>query len=112
VNTVVEEVAEIQRLVEEFERDFYRKNGIYLRFDEEAIQRITEIGLEEDGKGSSICSRLAKDYEDGFKLIRDKIGLREFILTREAVDNPELFLNRVIRDIYSRSSDQKVEGRE
>jgi endopeptidase Clp ATP-binding regulatory subunit ClpX len=112
VNTVVEEVAEVQRLVEEFERDFYRKNGIYLRFDEEAIQRITEIALEEDGKGSSICSRLAKDYEDGFKLIRDKIGLREFILTREAVDNPELFLNRVIRDIYSRSSDQKAEGRE
>jgi endopeptidase Clp ATP-binding regulatory subunit ClpX len=112
VNTVVEEVAEIQRLVEEFERDFYRKNGIYVRFDEEAIQRITEIALEEDGKGSSICSRLAKDYEDGFKLIRDKIGLREFILTREAVDNPEVFLNRVIRDIYSRSPDQKVEGRE
>ena len=32
VNTVFEEVAEIQRQVEEFERDFERKHGIRLQF--------------------------------------------------------------------------------
>jgi ATP-dependent Clp protease ATP-binding subunit ClpX len=112
VNTVIEEVVEIQRQVEDFERDFQRRNGIHLEFGEEAIDRITEIALDEDGKGTAICSRLLKDYEHGMRLIRDKIGRREFVITREAVDDPEGYLNRMIREIYSRRSDQGLEGSE
>jgi endopeptidase Clp ATP-binding regulatory subunit ClpX len=112
VNTVFEEVVEIQRQVEEFERDFQRRNGITLQFSEEALNRITEIALEEDGKGIAICSRLLKDYEHGMRLIRDKIGRKEFIITKEAIDDPEGYLNRIIREIYSRQSDQRIEGQE
>jgi endopeptidase Clp ATP-binding regulatory subunit ClpX len=112
VNTVIEEVVDIQRMVEDFERDFYRKHGISLRFSNEAVDRVTEIGLEEDGKGIGICSRLSKDYEHGFKLVRDRIGQREFILTREAIDNPEAFLNQVIREIFSQQADVRVEDQE
>jgi ATP-dependent Clp protease ATP-binding subunit ClpX len=111
VNTVFEGVVEIQRRVEDFERDFLRRNGIYIRFNQEAIDRVTEIALEEDGKGCGVCERLSKDYEHGFKLIREKVGQKEFILTKEAVDNPESFLNRVIRDIYSHHSDQITEDK-
>jgi hypothetical protein len=112
VNTVLEEMAEVKRHVEELERDFERKQGIRVRFDEEAIDRVMEIALEEDGKGVALCSRLAKDYEHGMKLIRDKTGRREFVLTREAVDDPEGYLNQLIREIYSKLSEQTVEGRE
>ncbi|MEW6376378.1 MAG: AAA family ATPase [Thermodesulfobacteriota bacterium] len=112
VNTVFEEVVEIQRQVEEFERDFQRRNGINLQFSEEALNRITEIALEEDGKGIAICSRLLKDYEHGMRLIRDKIGRKEFLITKEAIDDPEGYLNRIIREIYSRQSDQRIEGQE
>jgi len=112
VNTVCEEVVEVQRQIEGFERDFQRRHGIHLHFREEAIDRITEIALDEDGKGTAICTRLLKDYEHGMKLIRDKIGRREFIITREAVDDPEGYLNRIIREIYSRQSDQGFEGKE
>src|SRR3989304_4959143 len=51
VNTVSEEVVEIQRQVEEFERDFQRRTGVDLEFREEAIHRVTEIILDENGKG-------------------------------------------------------------
>ena len=88
VNTVFEEAVGIQRQVEEFEMDFKRRNGIYLQFSEEAIDRITEILLNEDGKGTALFSRLSKDYEYGLELISDKTGQKEFIITREAVDNP------------------------
>jgi hypothetical protein len=102
VNTVSEEVVEIQRKVEEFERDFERKNAIHLRFGQEAIDRIMEIALDEDDKGCSTCTRLSKDYEHGFRLIRERIGRKEFLLTREAVDDPETYLNRMIREIFFR----------
>lgn len=109
VNTVFEEVVEIQHQIEEFEKGFQRRHGIFLRFNEEAINRVTEMAFEGDGKGTAICSRLLKDYEHGLKLIRDRIGQREFVLTREAVDHPEIYLNRMICEIYSHSSDPASE---
>ena len=112
VNTVFEEAVGIQRQVEEFEMDFKRRNGIYLQFSEEAIDRITEILLNEDGKGTALFSRLSKDYEYGLELISDKTDQKEFIITREAVDNSEGYLDRTIREIYRRQSDQRLEGKE
>jgi ATP-dependent Clp protease ATP-binding subunit ClpX len=112
VNTVSEEVTEIQRVVEDFEKEFYRKHGISIRFSNDGIDRITEIALEEDGKGFGICNRLSRSYEHGFKLIRDRVGQREFVLTREAVDDPESYLNQIIREIFSEQTSQKIEERE
>ena len=112
VNTVFEEAVGIQRQVEEFEMDFKRRNGIYLQFSEEAIDRISEIILNEDGKAATIFSRLSKDYEYGLELISDKTSQKEFIITREAVDNPEGYLDRTIREICRRQSDQRLEGKE
>jgi endopeptidase Clp ATP-binding regulatory subunit ClpX len=112
VNTASEEVVEVQRQVEEFERDFQRRTGIDLEFSEDAIHRITEIILNEETKGAALFSRLSKDYEYGFELIRDKTGQKEFIVTRETVDDPEGYLNRMIREVYRRQSDQRLEDKE
>jgi endopeptidase Clp ATP-binding regulatory subunit ClpX len=111
VNTVSEEVVEVQRQVEEFERDFQRRTGIDLQFSEEAIHRVTEVILKGEGKGAAFFSKLSKDFEYGFELIRDKTGQREFIVTRETVDDPEGYLNRMIREIYRRQSDPGVEDK-
>ncbi len=110
VNTASEEVVEIQRQVEEFEKDFHRRTGIYLQFSEDAINRIAEIILKE-GKGTALFSRLSKDYEYGLELIREKTGKSDFVLTGEAVDNPEEYLDRTIREIYGRQSDQRFESK-
>lgn len=111
MNTVFEEVVEVQRQVEEFERDFQVRNGIQLQFETEALDRIIEMALEENTRGQLICSRLLKDYEHGMKLIRDRIGHKEFVITREAIDDPEGYLNRVIQEAYSRRFDFESEGK-
>ncbi len=109
VNTVFEEVTEVQHRVERFSKDFERKLGVFLRFEEEAIDRITEIALNEDLENTTIFSRLSKDYEYGLGLIRDKTGRTEFVLTNEAVDDPEGFLNRMIREIYGGQPEEKFQ---
>jgi len=111
VNTVFEEVVEVQHQVEEYEREFQRRNGIQLRFDGGAMDRITEIALEEDMKGLTVCSRLLKNYEHGITLIRDRIGRREFVITREAIDDPEEYLNRIIQEAYSQRFELEAEGK-
>jgi hypothetical protein len=45
-------------------------------------------------------------------LIRDRMGQREFVVTREAVDHPEVYLNRMICEIYGQSSGQGIEDQE
>jgi endopeptidase Clp ATP-binding regulatory subunit ClpX len=112
VNTVIEEVVEIQRQIDRFVKDFARRLGISITFKDEAIDRITEIILDEEAKGAALLSRLSKDYEYGLELIRDKTGQKEFVMPEEAVDDPEGYLNRMIREIYSRQADQRFEGKE
>ena len=110
VNTVFEEVADVKRQIEELEKEFDRKHRILLTFNEEAIDQATLVAFEEDGKGTSICTRLSKDLEHGLKLIRDKTGKTEFTISKEAIDDPEGFLNILIRDVYSKKSDPSAEG--
>jgi endopeptidase Clp ATP-binding regulatory subunit ClpX len=112
VNTVIEEVVEIQRQINRFVKDFDRRLGISIRFKDEAIDRITEIILNEEGKGAALLSRLSKDYEYGLELIRDKTGQKEFVMPEEAIHDSEGYLNRMIREIYSRQADQRFEGKE
>jgi len=109
INTVYEEVAEVQQRAEKFSKDFERKLGVFLRLEEDAIDRIIEIALNEELEEPTVFSRLSKEYEYGLGLIRDKTGRTEFVITKEAVDDPEGYLNRMIRGIYSEESDERFQ---
>lgn len=112
VNTVFEEVVEIQKQVDKFERDFHRRTGLEIEFDEGAVNRIIELILNMDGQWGSIFSRLSKDYEYGLELIREKTGQTRFVIPKEAIDDPEGYLNRMILEIYRRETDQRFEVKE
>jgi ATP-dependent Clp protease ATP-binding subunit ClpX len=55
--------------------------------------------------------RLTSDFEDGFKLIRDRTPKKTFVITREALDDPEAFLNRLIRKMYKGDSAAEDRGK-
>jgi ATP-dependent protease Clp ATPase subunit len=100
IQSVYEETAKIADQVHAYERQFARRHSIQIEFDEEAVDRIIELVLDEAAEVSAICNRFSQHYEHGLKLIRDKTGMQEFVLTREAVDEPEDFLNRLIQETY------------
>lgn len=100
IESVYEETARIADRIHDYERRFAERHGIQIEFDEEAIDRIIELVLDESIDVSAICDRFSQHYEHGLKLIRDKTGMHEFVLTREAVDEPEGFLNRLIQETY------------
>ncbi len=57
--------------------------------------------MEQGQNAESICEGLTENFEHGFKLIRDRIGQSRFVLTAEAVDDPQGYLNKVIKETYS-----------
>jgi hypothetical protein len=43
---------------------------------------------------------MAKDLEHALKLVRDRTSQDSFLLTKEAIDNLDAYLNRVIREYF------------
>jgi len=101
IDTVYEEILSLERQIRDYEEAFYGKHGIEIEFDERAIARLTELAVEQGQNAEAICEGLTENFEHGFKLIRDRIGQSRFVLTAEAVDDPQGYLNKVIKETYS-----------
>ncbi len=101
VDAVYEEILTIERGIRDYEEAFYGKHGIELEFDESAVAKLTHMALDEGSNAAAICEGLTENFEHGFKLIRDRTGQARFILTADAVDDPQGYLNKVIKESYS-----------
>jgi endopeptidase Clp ATP-binding regulatory subunit ClpX len=75
--------------VAEFIADFKEKHGLDLEFSEDACTKIVELAVNEDRSTSSICEQLFKDYEHGLKIVSRNSGKTHFLITADAVDNPD-----------------------
>jgi ATP-dependent Clp protease ATP-binding subunit ClpX len=100
VEAVIEEVRGIHRAVADFENAFLARNGLTLRFDEGAIDRLVEKVWEEGVDPAAHLRASFQNYEHGLKLIYEKTGKREFLVSADGIDNPEADLNRLIRETY------------
>jgi ATP-dependent Clp protease ATP-binding subunit ClpX len=75
--------------VEEFNADFKEKHGLELDFTEAACAKIVELAVNQDRSTNSICEQLFKDYEHGLKIVNRNSGKTKFLITGEAVDDPD-----------------------
>jgi hypothetical protein len=71
-------------------------------FEERAADKLLEKALEEGKPVEDLCGTILKNYYHGLKLIREKSGKNEFILTTEAVRDPEAFLDTLIKESYEK----------
>jgi ATP-dependent Clp protease ATP-binding subunit ClpX len=93
---VVTMIAEVRR----FEADFLTKHQIRLSFSDDAVDEILQLAIAEGTNAETICLRVSRDYDYALKLVMDKTGQREFTVTREAILDPETFINETIRSSY------------
>ena len=100
ISVVLEELLSMNEAVRECEKAFFEKSGIKIMFEERAVDQLLERALEEGTPVDVLCSTILKNYHHGLKLIREKNGKKEFIITREALKDPEGFLNKLIKESY------------
>jgi len=100
VNAAVEEVLAVQQAVREFEQMFSSRNEVRIIFTEAAVDRLVEKVWEEGGEPASLLKQSFQNYEHGLKLIKEKTGRREFFIPVEGMENPENYLNALIRETY------------
>jgi endopeptidase Clp ATP-binding regulatory subunit ClpX len=95
-----EEIWQMIHQVQEYELRFFERFGISLTFSEEGVDAVLQRSLESRVSVWSICENLSKDFEYGFKLVKEKTGMTRFIITPEAVSNPEGYIQKLIRTYY------------
>jgi ATP-dependent Clp protease ATP-binding subunit ClpX len=89
--------------VRHFEERFQEEHHLTLHFDAEAVDQILRQALDREIPALSVCQSLAKDLEHALKLVRDRTSQDSFLLTREAIEDLDAYLNQVIRDYYQKT---------
>lgn len=98
-----EKVGRLYRQVRHFEELFQEEHHLKLRFNDEAVDRILQQALAQEVPAMSVCQNLAKDLEYALKLVRDRTSQDTFLLTREAIEDLEGYLNQMIREYYQKT---------
>jgi endopeptidase Clp ATP-binding regulatory subunit ClpX len=100
LENLFKEVVSLIGQVRDFELNFANKHHVRIRFADDAVDAILERCLTEEASATTVCRRLARDYDYALKLVMDKTGQQEFVITRDAIENPENFINEMIRRSY------------
>jgi endopeptidase Clp ATP-binding regulatory subunit ClpX len=98
LETVFREIQQVQ----DYEMRFFERFGISLKFSEEGTDEVLRKAGNSRVSVLSICENLSKDFEYGFKLVQEKTGLNRFIITPEAVSDPEAYIQKLIRTYYQK----------
>lgn len=75
--------------------------GINVSLADSAIHEIIRIAIVQDRDISEICLAFANELEYGLKLVKDRIGFEVFTITKEAVLDPEKYIDNLIKKYYS-----------
>ncbi len=100
LSVILEEILSMDEAVKKCEKTFFEESGIRISFEERAVDQLLERALEEDVPIGVLCGTILNNYQQGLKLVKEKNGKNEFIITKEAIRNPEGFLNKLIKESY------------
>ena len=95
--------------VRRYEEDFQREHQMQIQFDDEATELLCQKAIDQGRAPKEICEELLQSYQHGLNLIKQNTGQSMFTFTKAVVDNPDVMLERWIRDSYAVKS--KEEGK-
>lgn len=104
---VLEDAALIVEEVREYEGMFKKYFNIDIQFDTGAIGAIIEKILVNELEVSPFLDDLLSNYQHGLKLVFEKSGRNSFLLTKDAIENSQVFLNKLIKNSYRDSENEQ-----
>ena len=105
INTAFENFMEMYKQIKLEEASLFDKLEINISFDDSAIDEIIRQSMETDGEAGSLTFQLAKKLEYGLKLVRDRSGMKDFVVTKEAVTDMEKYINNLVKKFYRQEYD-------
>ena len=110
LGSAIERVKNLSEQVKQLELDFLKRHDINIVLEPEAEERMVELLLNGTQAIADLQQRLSADFELALKLIRDKTGRHRFFISRSALDAPQTYLERLIRDAMKKSPEAAAPG--
>ena len=96
--------------IRRYEEDFLNVHQTRIRFDDEATDGICQMAINQERSPKEICDEMLQSYQHGLNLIKQNTGRDEFTLTKAVLDDPDIVLERWIRDSYAVKSKEDEKG--
>ncbi len=100
VETVYKRYLKLEGDIKTFEDEFERTYGIRIRFADDALRELIRLSLDGSEAPLIVCRKIFQNYHHGLKLVMERSGSVEFEIPKNAVVNPERYLNDMIQDTY------------
>jgi ATP-dependent Clp protease ATP-binding subunit ClpX len=101
VNSAFEELIATYYQIRGFEKSFMERHDIEITLDEEAMDILLTEVVKEGRDVTEMLSTLDSLFEPALQLVRDKTGVSKFTIAKEGVDNPELYFNKLVTEVYA-----------
>jgi len=100
VNTACDDFRRMYKDIKDKEESLLAELDLAVVFEDEAIDAIIRQAVSSSQDVALIVDQIARRLEYGLKLVKDRSMLDKFVLTTEAIENPEAFLNDLIKRFY------------
>jgi len=84
--------------INKIESDFSTTHDIHLTLDDEAVNYLLKKQLNDSLGMDNFYNWLNKNFEYGLKIIREKTTKKEFVIPKEALIEPNEYLEKLIKD--------------
>ena len=98
--TMYKRYMKVEKEIRGFEEEFLRVYGLRIRFLEDALLELARMTLHGSEEPLMVCRKIFQNYHHGLKLVMERTGSYEFVIPKEAVQNPEKYLNDMIQQTY------------
>jgi ATP-dependent protease Clp ATPase subunit len=88
----------IKDSIERYQKEFLIEHGIFLDFEQKAVERLAEMAEKEEMGIKELCDNRFHDYFHGIRLLK----LESFTVTEEAVKDPDAFMDNYIKTNYKK----------
>jgi ATP-dependent Clp protease ATP-binding subunit ClpX len=100
VNSAFEEVISSYYQIRGFEKSFLERHGIEITFDDEATDLLLTLVVREEKDVTELLTTLDGLFVPALQLIKDKAGVNSFFISKEGVEKPEDYLNKLVTEVY------------
>jgi len=98
-----QEMARYIKQIRTFVQNFQRETGLTCQLSDEAQDKLLSQAILEGMDIMILCQNIIQNLEFGLKVIREKTGQSKFEITLDALENPEGYVRRLIREFYGKN---------
>jgi hypothetical protein len=112
IDVVINRVKGYCDQIRNLEAYFSKTQDLDITLDDDARDMVI-LGMETPQAAlGDFYKKLTAGFRDGLKLVRDRTGRRDFVLSKEALENPEQYLSNLVKDIYTEEDVEDTEEKD